>query len=301
MSVPSSTKYEPSKAFNNNNSTNQSATYHSNNEYINKSRSCKSYESINMLKSTPAVAVASNESKCDDKNIDPSTHNIHRLIKMATNWNSKNKKKSDNNSTTGSASAKYAVSDRSLISQTKIRKTQIFLNDENKIDSESALSRKMAEVTDKSIKVSHPSIDDAFTDAMSDKSVRVFNSNRTPQPIRILPMSLNRLTDMSKTNNNEINSKKSSITDPNDYQSKATTYWSNSNMTSEIGDHNTLNNNNNMNYSAKQSSISSYLSKGNKSISFMQLNKTNLNNSYKTSSSNQFLNRVGQGLPVQIQ
>lgn len=289
MSVPNSTKYEPSKAFNNNNNnssnTNQSAPYQSNNEYINKNRSCKSYESINMLKSTT-------ESKCEDKNVDPSTHNIHRLIKMATNWNSKNKNKSDA-SATGSASAKYAISDRSLISQTKIRKTQIFLNDENKIDSESALSRKMAEVTDKSIKVSHPSIDDAFTDAMSDKSVRVFNSNRTPQPIRILPMSLNRLSDMSK---NDTNSKKSSITDPNDYQSKANTYWSNSNMTSEIGDHNTNNN-----YSAKQSSISSYLSKNNKSISFMQLNKTNLNNSYKTSSSNQFLNRVGQGLPVQIQ
>lgn len=288
LSNSTSTKYEPSKAFNNAPSTTNNST-----DFTNKSRSCKSYESINLLKTSNNT----NETKFDadiSKSIDPNTHNIHRLIKMATNWNSKNKGKTD--SSTGSTSKpNYAISDRSLISQTKIRKTQTFLNDENKMDSESSLSRKMAEVTDKSIKVSQPSIDEAFADAMSDKSVRVFNSNRTPQPIRILPMSLNRLSEITK--NNDSSSKKSvtSILETNDFSNKGSnTYWSaNSNGASEIGEMAIGN-------SAKESSISSYLSKNNKSISFMHLNK-NLNSSYKTNStSTQGLNRISQGLPIHI-
>lgn len=291
-SVPNSTKtkYEPSqvsKAFHNGPSTTNNAT-----DFTNKSRSCKSYESINQLKSSNNN---NNETKFEteaSKSIDPNTHNIHRLIKMATNWNSKNKGKSD--SASGSASkSHYTMSDRSLISQTKIRKTQTFLNDENKMDSESSLSRKMAEVTDKSIKVSQPSIDEAFADAMSDKSVRVFNSNRTPQPIRILPMALNRLSEISKNNDTSCKKSVTSIIETNDFSNKGSnTYWSaNSYGASEIGEMG-------IGSSAKESSISSYLSKNNKSISFMHLNK-NLNSSYKTNStSTQGLNRISQGLPI---
>ena len=89
--------------------------------------------------------------------VDANTHNIHRLIKMATNWNSKSKsqKPDSNGSVSGSSKSNYVMSDRSLpISQTKIRQTQTFLNDENKIDSESALSRKIQEISDKTNKVS---------------------------------------------------------------------------------------------------------------------------------------------------
>jgi len=115
-------------------------------EFMNKNRSSKSFESINIQKSSE-IKQADLADKAD---VDTNTHNIHRLIKMATNWNSKSKKAENN----GNSKSNYVMSDRSLpISQTKIRKTQTFLNDENKIDSESALSRKMHEISDKTNKV----------------------------------------------------------------------------------------------------------------------------------------------------
>lgn len=274
-SLPSSTtKYEPSTKPNN-------PPPASNNDFMDKSRSCRSYESINVLKS--------NDNKTDDKtNVDPNTHNIHRLIKMATQWNSKSKSEFKS-TTSGSSTAKYSkMSNRSLISQTKIRQTQLFLNDENKIDME----RKMGDSADKPSKVNNSSIDEAFADAMSDKSVRVLNSNRTPQPIRILPMNMNRLAELSK-NDSSLKKSVTSINDTNNFSNNTgrNNYWSNSNLTSEMGE---------LGSSAKESSISSYLSKNNKAISFLNLKK-NLNSSYKTSSSTNHLNRVSQGLPIHIQ
>lgn len=125
-----------------------------------KSRSSKSYDSINTMKDTKSDSTKNRPdqhdtectSKSTDTNRDSHTHTIHRLIKMATNWSSSSKSKSSKADPAGKN--KYIMSDRSLISQTKIRKTQAFLgHNGNKMDAESAMSRKMAEITDKSIKV----------------------------------------------------------------------------------------------------------------------------------------------------
>ena len=279
-SVPTSTiKYEPSKAFqssnySNNNMTTSSSSLHKNE--FSKARNTKSFESLNTVKPGDLKLI-------DEKlNLDVNTHNIHRLIKMATNWNNTNKSRAEL-----AASKNSKIADRSLISQTKIRQTQMFLNDENKMDSESSLSRKMAEVTERSIKVTtHHTLDEAFADAMSDKSIRVFNSNRTPVPNRILPISVNRLS-------NDLAKKSvASIIDTNEFSSSnqgkhgGGTYWSsNSNVTSEIGE-------NTVGSSAKESSISSYLSKNAKAIKFLHINKGSLNSSFKTNNSR---------LPIQIQ
>ena len=277
--LPASTvKYEPSKAFQSNYSNNTMTTRSCslNKNDFSKARNTKSFESLNTVKPGDLKLI-------DEKlNLDVNTHNIHRLIKMATNWNNTHKSRAEL-----SASSKNAkIADRSLISQTKIRQTQMFLNDENKIDSESSLSRKMAEVTERSIKVTtHHTLDEAFADAMSDKSIRVFNSNRTPVPHRILPISVNRLS-------NDLAKKSvTSIVDTNEFSSNqgkhgGGTYWSsNSNVTSEIGD-------NTVGSSAKESSISSYLSKNTKAIKFLHINKGSLNSSFKTNNSR---------LPIQIQ
>jgi hypothetical protein len=162
--VPNSTttaaaiKYEPSKpAYPTATSHNFANNLNSaNGDFMNKNRSCKSFESINNIlkpvesKQQPGVDPAEKTA------VDANTHNIHRLIKMATNWNTRSKgQKPENNGVSGSSKSNYVMSDRSLpISQTKIRQTQTFLNDENKIDAESALSRKMQEISDKSNKVS---------------------------------------------------------------------------------------------------------------------------------------------------
>lgn len=143
---------------------------------------------------------------------------------------------------------------------------------------------------------------------MSDKSVRVFqpNNNRMPShPIRILPMYKHSGTEGGTLNSPQ--SKKSianilrdshNFSNNNHKESTSTTnnsYWSAHSHNDMMPVNDAVSS-----ISAKESSISSYLSK-NKSISFMHLNK-NLNSAYKTQSgSNGGLNRIPQGVPIHIQ
>jgi hypothetical protein len=126
--------------------------------FTQKTRSSKSYESINTIKDLKLEKKQRQQEQQDaetNKSMDVSahTHTIHRLIKMATNWSSSSSK-SKSSKADSAGKPKYIMSDRSLISQTKIRKTQAFLGENgNKMDAESAMSRKMAEMTEKTIKV----------------------------------------------------------------------------------------------------------------------------------------------------
>lgn len=230
----------------------------------------RSYENLNMIRVS--------EFKADDQN-QPS---IHRLIKMASNWNGS---KSRSDSSASNSYFKYPkINESSLISQSKIRQTQMFLNDENKcINScESVLSRKVSEY-ERSNR-GHKDDDDA-----SDK----INTNRSRTPIRILPITSRNTFGTSA----ETVSKKSSASELNEnigniINNNNTNIWSHSNVTnsaSEISDGSA---------SVKDSSITNYLNnrKNNKSFNLVINRNLKLHNS---STTNQ-LNRVSQ-LPIQIQ
>lgn len=229
----------------------------------------RSYENINMIKV--------------DEQSQPS---IHRLIKMASNWNG-GKNRSDS-----SASSNYfrypKVTESSLISQSKIRQTQIFLNDENKCvtSCESVLSRKISDY-DKRL---HAKDDEEST---TDK---LLSTNRSRTPVRNLPIT-SRIT---YGNSDETESKKSSATEVNEKighlvnssNNNRNTIWSHINTTnsaSEISDGSA---------SVRDSSITSYLNRKNKSFDLVQLNR-NLNTIKINQSSTNQLNRVTQ-MPIQI-
>jgi hypothetical protein len=135
------------------------------------------------------------------------------------------------------------------------------------------------------------------------------SSRQSNMPIRILPMNVNRLSEMSKTTDHSSKKSVQSLLETNDFSSSKGSnhhhhnnhYWSSSNGASEMGDNSsTMDKNANIGSSvSKESSISNYLSRG-KPISFMSLNK-NFSSGYKASSTQSGLNRIAHGLPIHIQ
>jgi hypothetical protein len=151
----------------NNNNTNSS--YHHHNVMTHSRTNSRDINSLSHNKRELSKEFDyKNESKLDEMST-PSTstkQSIHRLVKIATNWNP--------NKESSAVNTKFI--ERSLISQSKIRKTQMFLNDEHEyVNEESCLSRKLAEVNDKLNRVK------LSDDTSSDKNLKLQNRvNRTP-------------------------------------------------------------------------------------------------------------------------
>ncbi len=239
-----------------------------------KTKSSRSFENINNM-----MKVNTNTNNSDEQT-QPS---IHRLIKMATSWNGS---KSRSDSSTSNNVFKYPkLNETSLISQSKIRQTQMFLNEENKCinNCESVLSRKIADYNDNK---SNPNrITTNNTNRDDDENSEKINTNRSRTPIRILPitsrMTFGSIADSKKSNSSEI------MNDNNNSNNKNTAnnnFWSTNvtNSASEISEN-----------SIKESSITNYLSRKNatsKSFNLVHINR-NLS-AIKLNSST---------LPIQIQ
>ena len=185
----------------------------------------------------------------DDKQQPNNTHTINKLLNIATTWNNKTRTGS-----ASSASNQSKAPDRSLISQIKIRQAQIFLSDESEYtDSESALSRKIAEINEKTNKFN---LND---DTSSDKNIRVDLAPK--MPMRIMPY-VNRY-------DSAAHSKKSSISEDNETVDDKLinfAFWPAStieNSASQLSD----------NGSIKETSITNYLSKIHKSYKLLHANK----------------------------
>ena len=129
--------------------------------------SSKSYENLaNALKtennSIDSTASTTNTATNNNNNTkkDENTHSFNRLVKIASNWHSKSR----SSSTSSNYPPQAKVIDRGLISQSKIRQTQMFLNDSLEYaNSESALSRKMAELCEISPSNSHHKYNYSYT------------------------------------------------------------------------------------------------------------------------------------------
>ena len=240
-----------------------------------KTKSSRSFENINnMMKVNTNI-----NNNNSDEQTQPS---IHRLIKMATSWNGS---KSRSDSSTSNNVFKYPkLNETSLISQSKIRQTQMFLNEENKCinNCESVLSRKIADYNDNK---SNPNrITTNNTNRDDDENSEKINTNRTRTPIRILPitsrMTFGSIADSKKSNSSEIMNDNNS----NNKNTANNNFWSTNvtNSASEISEN-----------SIKESSITNYLNRKNatsKSFNLVHINR-NLS-AIKLNSST---------LPIQIQ
>ena len=128
----------------------------------------------------PDSSILSSTRKIEDSN---NTHTFNRLVKIASNWQSKSR-----SSSTSSNYQQTKVIDRGLISQSKIRQTQKFINDSLEYaNSESTLSRKLADDITHLNKYSNSDTDDFIGPFNRSKSLRV--SNKTPNKLpNKLPM-----------------------------------------------------------------------------------------------------------------
>ncbi len=260
------------------NKTNQQIL--SNTEPLIKSKNnSRSYENINMIK----VNEFKNVDELNSNNSNTTQPSIHRLIKMASSWNG-GKGRSDSSASTFFKYPK--ISESSLISQSKIRQTQMFLNEDNKCmnSCESVMSRKISEYNEKS---TYRGVNS------NNKDDDELNTNRSRTPIRILPIT-SRMT--FGTNSMGDSSKKSANSEINEASSTmVNNIWSHSNVTnsaSEISEGS----------SAKESSFANYLSRKNqtsKSFNVVHINR-NINPMKISATNNNQLNRVSQ-LPIQIQ
>ncbi|CAF0804842.1 unnamed protein product [Brachionus calyciflorus] len=116
------------------------------------------------------------------------THTKSRLIRMASNWNIKSR--------SSSTSSNYL--DPNLVSQNKIKQTQMFLSDENEYaNTESALSRQLAEYTDKINKINL--LDDHGIETIYRKGKQI------KSPTLFMPMSFDTSSQRSSTlDSNEV-------------------------------------------------------------------------------------------------
>jgi hypothetical protein len=166
-----------------------------------------------------------NESKLDELSTPSTTtkQSLHRLVKIASNWNPTKDSNHHSNSTNSAYNAKLI--ERSLISQSKIRKTQMFLNDEHEyVDEESCLSRKLAEINERLNKIK------LTDDTSSDKNLRLSNKVKTqPSIIPVMRRYLESESDSSSKNDiNSWNNSNDLITS-DDYSSSNTKKAKNSN------------------------------------------------------------------------
>lgn len=160
--------------------------------------SSKSFENL-------GNALKNENNSIDSTKKDENTHNFNRLVKIASNWHSKSR-----SSSTASNYQQSKVIDRGLISQSKIRQTQMFLNDSLEYaNSESALSRKMAELCELSPSLTNHKYNYNYADDQSfslgdkfsrTKSLRVKTSQKLTVPNRRMNDSVN---DLNKTESNE--------------------------------------------------------------------------------------------------
>ena len=166
-----------------------------------------------------------NESKLDEISTPSTTtkQSLHRLVKIASNWNPTKDTNHHSNSTNSAYNAKLI--ERSLISQSKIRKTQMFLNDEHEyVDEESCLSRKLAEINERLNRIK------LTDDTSSDKNLRLSSKNKTQSSL--IPAVRRYLESGSNSSSrNEMNSWNNSndIITSEDYSSSNTRKAKNSN------------------------------------------------------------------------
>jgi hypothetical protein len=137
-------------------------------------------------------------------------HTINRLVKIASNWHSKSR-----SSSTSSNYNSPKIVDRGLMSQSKIRQAQLFIDTFEYANSESAMSRKMADIAES------PAAKINSDDSGSDRKNRMRMT-----PTRILP---NRQSDSSVADS----TKNSSILESSEAYSNIN-YWK-PNETSKTG------------------------------------------------------------------